>query len=89
MLISSYYQAISDHRSQLSRYAAPFRIGLSPVTLLTGFFVLFIYGWAVGLGIEVSIFLQTPEVAGGYGFTPLQNASCKLWLTLFAVSRMC
>jgi len=30
----------------------------------------------VGLAVEISIFLQTPEEEGGYGFTPLQNAAC-------------
>jgi len=30
----------------------------------------------VGLAVEISIFLQTPEEEGGYGFTPLQNDAC-------------
>ena len=54
----------------------PFKIGFSPVTMVVGFFVVCIYGLAVGLTIEVSIFLQTPETTGGYGFTPKQNAEC-------------
>ena len=62
---------------QIDCYIAPFEIGLSPITILTGFFVLCVYGFAVGLAVEVPIFLQSPEVAGGYGFTPLQNAACK------------
>ena len=44
--------------------------------MIVGFFVVCIYGFAVGLGIIVSIFLQTPEKEGGYGFTPKQNAEC-------------
>lgn len=56
------------------RYITPFKIGFSPVTMFVGFFIVCIYGLAVGLGIVVSIFLQTPEMAGGYGFTPKQNA---------------
>ncbi|MCJ1260092.1 hypothetical protein MMC24_007932 [Lignoscripta atroalba] len=58
----------------IKRYVTPFRIGLSPVALIPGIFVILIYGFAIGLGIEASIFLQTPEARGGYGFTPLRNA---------------
>lgn len=57
-----------------NRYITPLKIGLSPVTMIVGLFVVCIYGFAVGLGIVVSIFLQTPEMVGGYGFTPNQNA---------------
>ena len=46
--------------------------------MIVGFFVVCIYGFAVGLGIIVSIFLQTPIEEGGYGFTPKQNAECGL-----------
>lgn len=58
------------------RYITPIKIGLSPVTMIVGFFVICIYGFAVGLGIIVSIYLQTPEKAGGYDFTPKENAEC-------------
>ena len=44
--------------------------------MIVGFFVVCIYGFAVGLGIIVSIFLQTPIEEGGYSFTPKQNAEC-------------
>ena len=44
--------------------------------MIVGFFVICIYGMAVGLGIIVSLYLQEPENKGGYGFTPNQNAEC-------------
>ena len=46
--------------------------------MIIGLFVICIYGSAVGLTIILSIYLQTPEKAGGYGFTPKQNAECGL-----------
>ena len=45
---------------------------------MTGTFIMTVFGFVVGLGVIVSIYLQTPESEGGYGFTPLQNAICKL-----------
>ena len=62
--------------SQARRYITPFKIALSPLTIIIGFFVGCVYGFAVGLAIVVSIFLQSPENAGGYGFTPNDNAEC-------------
>ncbi|KAM0804772.1 putative polyamine transporter [Usnea florida] len=56
------------------RYITPFKISLSPVTIIVGFFVGCVYGFAVGLAIVVSIFLQSPVSDGGYGFTPNDNA---------------
>ena len=50
--------------------------------MIVGFFVICIYGFAVGLAIIVAIFLQTPEEVGGYGFTPRQNALCE-WIFEF------
>ena len=54
----------------------PFKIALSPLTIIIGFFVGCVYGFAVGLAIVVAIFLQSPEREGGYGFTPNENAEC-------------
>ena len=62
--------------SQARRYITPFKIALSPLTIIVGFFVCCVYGFAVGLAIVVSIFLQSPEKEGGYGFTPNENAEC-------------
>ena len=62
--------------SQARRYITPFKISLSPVTIIVGFFVGCVYGFAVGLAIVVSIFLQSPVSDGGYGFTPNDNAEC-------------
>ena len=62
--------------SQARRYITPFKIALSPLTIIIGFFVGCVYGFAVGLAIVVSIFLQSPENEGGYGFTPNDNAEC-------------
>ena len=43
-----------------------------------------INGFLIGVGITSSIFLQTPEKDGGYGFSPLQNAACQsfVWMCL-------
>ncbi|KAL9111907.1 MAG: hypothetical protein Q9227_003757 [Pyrenula ochraceoflavens] len=49
-------------------------IGLCPVTLLTGGFLLIAFGWAVAVTTLLPVFLQTPTSQGGYGFTPTQNA---------------
>ncbi|MCJ1359763.1 MAG: hypothetical protein MMC33_009765 [Icmadophila ericetorum] len=62
-------------RAVARKYAAPFLIAFSPVTLFAGFFITLVFGFVLGLGVESAIFLQTPVAYGGYGFTPLQNAT--------------
>lgn len=44
------------------------------------------FGWAVATTTLYSVFLQTPVNAGGYGFTPFQNAyfSFALWVGILA-----
>ncbi|CAF9942278.1 hypothetical protein IMSHALPRED_003449 [Imshaugia aleurites] len=61
--------------------AAPFAIGLSPVTILAGTFQLFSFGWFVMINTLLTVFLEEPEKEGGYGFTPQQNAefTFSLW----------
>ena len=55
----------------------PFVITFTPIMLLVGFFVFVALGVPILQASIQSIYLQTPVVAGGYGFTPLQNAFCK------------
>jgi hypothetical protein len=55
----------------------PLIIGICPVPLMVGFFILVVFAWAVAITTLTSVYLQTPEVLGGYGFTPNQNAFCK------------
>ena len=57
-------------------------IGLCPVTVLSGIFLLIVFGWVVGLNTVLSIFIQEPVSEGGYGFTPIQNAALtfSLWI---------
>lgn len=77
-------QRVTPHRTaaQLSYLAiSPFLIGLSPVGILVGFFLFVMFGWAVAVNTELSVYLQTPVSKGGYGFTPYQNAYCK-WINL-------
>lgn len=61
-----------------TRYAyAPIAIGLSPVGILIGVFNLASFGWFVTINTLLTVFLQRPEKAGGYAFTPQRNAACK------------
>ncbi|KAL9617545.1 MAG: hypothetical protein Q9160_007662 [Pyrenula sp. 1 TL-2023] len=59
---------------QLNSAASSFFIMVCPVTILAGSFLCLTFGWAVAVNTLLSIFLQTPSEAGGYGFTPTQNA---------------
>ncbi|KAK5268368.1 hypothetical protein LTR96_006075 [Exophiala xenobiotica] len=52
----------------------PFRIGLHPVGILGGLFIMVVFGWSVGVNNLLAVFLQSPVEAGGYGFSPNQNA---------------
>ena len=50
-------------------------VGLSPVSLLVGVFVMIAFGWAVAVTILLPVFLQRPLEVGGHGFNPLQYAA--------------
>ncbi len=52
-----------------------YKIAVCPSALMTGCALLLTFGWVVGLNTTLAVFLQTPVVAGGYGFSPSQNAS--------------
>lgn len=54
--------------------ASCFFIMVCPVTILAGSFLCLTFGWAVAVNTLLAVFLQTPTAAGGYGFTPTQNA---------------
>ena len=58
--------------SELKQRAATlFLMGISPVTLCIGIFLLVAFGFVVGVSIVLSIFLEGPLPAG-YGFSPTQ-----------------
>jgi MFS family permease len=61
-------------QAKRTSFLAMYKIALCPVTILAGCALLVTFGWAVGVNTTLAVFLQTPEVAGGYGFTPSQNA---------------
>ena len=50
-------------------------IGLCPVSLLAGGFLMIAFGWAVAITTLLPVFLQRPLAVGGYGFSPLQYAA--------------
>lgn len=52
-------------------------IGITPVTILAGLYLLALSGWFVGFNTLLSVFLQEPVEAGGYGFTAQETAGCK------------
>ncbi|KAJ5093761.1 major facilitator superfamily domain-containing protein [Penicillium angulare] len=61
---------------------AQFLIGFSPTGLLVGIYAFGFFGWFVSVNTLLTVFLQEPEIAGGYGFEPQQNAafSFALWI---------
>ncbi|EED17056.1 conserved hypothetical protein [Talaromyces stipitatus ATCC 10500] len=50
-------------------------IGITPVTILVGIFLFGLSGWFVSFNTLLSVFLQNPVAAGGYGFSTQQNAA--------------
>ncbi|KAH6661282.1 major facilitator superfamily domain-containing protein [Truncatella angustata] len=52
----------------------PFRVALTPVTILTSLFCLLNFGFYVGMNSVAPVWLQRPVKSGGYGFTANQNA---------------
>ena len=72
---------LANPRDQTHSVIAPFAIGLSPITLLASSFQLLSFEWFVMINTLLTVFLQEPEKAGGYGFTPRRNAefTSSLW----------
>lgn len=66
---------------QLSRAVVPFKITFTPVSLLLNLFALLNFGFYVATNSVTPVWLQKPVAAGGYGFTPFQNAlyKCSQW----------
>ncbi|KAK6367284.1 hypothetical protein LTS17_010209 [Exophiala oligosperma] len=63
-----------NNRETLRLAIMPFRIGLHPVGILGGLFLMIVFGWSVGVNNLLAVFLQSPVSEKGYGFTPNQNA---------------
>ena len=61
-------------------------IGLCPITILGGILLMVDFGLVVAQTDLLAVFLQSPVSAGGYGFTPSQNASFQFsqWFGIFA-----
>lgn len=57
---------------------SPFQIAFAPITIIAGLYTFLVFGFSIMSNILLTIFLQTPVSHGGYGFTPLRNAECKL-----------
>lgn len=62
---------------QLSQALIPFKIALTPVSLLLNVFTLLNFGFYVAMNSVTPVWFQKPVAIGGYGFTPFQNALCK------------
>lgn len=52
-------------------------VGLCPVSLLAGFFLMIDFGFATTAYILLIVFLEDPTSEGGYGFNSVQAACCK------------
>ncbi|KAH8880904.1 MFS general substrate transporter [Thozetella sp. PMI_491] len=52
----------------------PFKIALTPVAIVLGVFTLLNFGFFIAMNSVTPAWLQKPIKAGGYGFTPFQNA---------------
>ncbi|KAI9812641.1 MAG: hypothetical protein M1827_004630 [Pycnora praestabilis] len=61
-------------REVLGSAVAPIVIGIAPITILAGLYAFVAFGFTILLNLINTIILQTPKVAGGYGFSPLGNA---------------
>ncbi|OAL34770.1 hypothetical protein AYO20_05965 [Fonsecaea nubica] len=62
------------NREALHLATMPIRIGVHPVGILGGLFLMIVFGWSVGVNNLLAVFLQSPVSEKGYGFTPNQNA---------------
>ncbi|CAG8974860.1 hypothetical protein HYALB_00000475 [Hymenoscyphus albidus] len=61
-------------RAVMKTAISPFIIGIAPITILSGLFLFFAFGFTILINILNTMVLQTPVEHGGYGFSPLQNA---------------
>lgn len=75
-------------KETLTQAARPFQIAASPIMVLCGIALMIIFAWSVLLQTFLAIFLQEPVAAGGYGFSPNGNATCKLFRYSFACAIM-
>jgi hypothetical protein len=55
--------------------ALPFLIAIQPVTTVVGLALMVYFVWSVAVTTFLSVFLQEPLIAGGYGFSPKRNAA--------------
>ena len=53
-------------------------IGITPITIFAGLYTFVAFGFTIMVNVVNTIVLQTPKHAGGYGFSPKQNALCML-----------
>ena len=68
---------LTDRVRQIRAATSPLTIALTPITIIAGLYAFVAFGFLILVNVLLSIFLQTPELAGGYGFSPFQNAACK------------
>lgn len=66
-----------------------FMIAICPVTIITGLFLFIAFAWAVSTSTLLAIFLQSPLEAGGYAFTPTQNATFTFSQWVSAIAGVC
>ena len=74
----SFRWSVTNSTVQLQIFSNSILIGICPVTFLCGGLVLVDFGFAAFFNIILTVFLQNPVTMRGYGFTPAQNAECKL-----------
>lgn len=65
---------VRNPRLKLETVIRPIVLMFNPVFILVGLFVFIVFAWGVTANTFLSIYLQTPVIAGGYGFTAQQNA---------------
>ncbi|QGA20788.1 hypothetical protein EYB26_008496 [Talaromyces marneffei] len=66
---------VGGFKAALHSAWAQILIGVTPVTILVGVFLLGVSGWFVSFNTLLSVFLQDPVEVGGYGFSAQQNAA--------------
>ena len=74
--------AVVQQTSSKYSFVDPIVIGLQPVTVLSGLFLMLTFGWAVAVTTLLSVFLETPVEEGGYGFSPFgySNVMLAQWI---------
>jgi hypothetical protein len=63
---------------QIDSVLIPLKIAISPIMLLTASYDTISFGFFIGLNTLIPVWLQLPVAKGGYGFTVIENAGCKL-----------